>query len=319
MRPALALAVLLPLLAAPRLAAADDLVRLGEDVVVAANAVVDDVLTGGGDATVHGHVRGDLVTVGGDATVGSRVDGDVVTTGGDLVVRGDVRGDVETFGGDVQVDGRIRGDVETHGGRLHLGPHGQIDGDGSRALEHASSGGIGAAFAGFAAKLASYVLLFLLALGLQTLGRERFEALQGAMLRTPGRAGLAGGALLLGGGLACGVLAITVLGLPLAALGALALATTATVGLAASVSIVGAVLPFEGLGRRDAARLAAGTGVLFAASFVPFFGGLALFLATAWGLGALLLTRAGARPTPPGGAGPYRAPARPGASPAEPA
>jgi hypothetical protein len=64
-----------------------DIMRLGSDVVVDANQVVDgDVVAIGGDVEVLGHVRGDAAAMGGDLHLGpdGRVDGDVVCIGGRL-------------------------------------------------------------------------------------------------------------------------------------------------------------------------------------------------------------------------------------------
>lgn len=64
---------------------ANDLVRFGEDITIAADKVVDgDVVAIGGDVTVLGRVRGDVVAVGGAVEVRGAgvVEGDAVSLGG---------------------------------------------------------------------------------------------------------------------------------------------------------------------------------------------------------------------------------------------
>ena len=64
-----------------------DIVRLGSDVTVAANQVVEgDVVSMGGSVKVDGTVRGSVTSMGGDVTLGpgARVDRDVVCVGGIL-------------------------------------------------------------------------------------------------------------------------------------------------------------------------------------------------------------------------------------------
>jgi hypothetical protein len=64
---------------------ANDLVRFGEDITIAADKVVDgDVVAIGGDVTVLGRVKGDVVAVGGAVEVKGAgvVEGDAVSLGG---------------------------------------------------------------------------------------------------------------------------------------------------------------------------------------------------------------------------------------------
>ena len=64
---------------------ANDLVRFGEDVTIAADKVIDgDVVAIGGDVTVYGRVRGSVTAVGGAVEVrgGGVIEGDAVSLGG---------------------------------------------------------------------------------------------------------------------------------------------------------------------------------------------------------------------------------------------
>jgi len=63
----------------------NNLVRFGEDIVIPADKVIDgDVVAIGGDVTVYGRVKGDCVSVGGTVNVKDKgvVEGDAVSMGG---------------------------------------------------------------------------------------------------------------------------------------------------------------------------------------------------------------------------------------------
>ena len=63
----------------------NNLVRFGEDIVIPADKVIDgDVVAIGGDVTVYGRVKGDCVSIGGQVNVKDKgvVEGDAVSMGG---------------------------------------------------------------------------------------------------------------------------------------------------------------------------------------------------------------------------------------------
>ena len=71
----------------PPVSRAGDVVRIGSDIHIEENQVVDgDVFALQGDIRVDGHVKGNVATTGGDVHLGStaRVDGDVMCIGGAL-------------------------------------------------------------------------------------------------------------------------------------------------------------------------------------------------------------------------------------------
>ncbi|MFW5920890.1 MAG: hypothetical protein ACOCUS_03545, partial [Polyangiales bacterium] len=282
----------------------------GEDAVVGPDEVVQDVVTMGGDARIEGEVLGDLVTMGGDADVrGGRIDGDVVTMGGDAdLVDGQVGGDVVTMGGRLDRDGGV-----VHGEAVTAGPSfaaagvwpGSHHGGGERGFFGTVADWIVDAMSSFV----SYGLLFLLGLLLMGLTLERFGALQVAIVRQPLRAGALGVLASVGTLVAIVVLCITIIGIPVGVLVAMALPVALYVGLAACASVLGAALPIETLRGRSVLQLAAGCGVLFVASLVPFVGDVAVAIAALVGLGALAITRFGKQgpePVDATPAGPYR-------------
>src|SRR5262245_16342119 len=71
----------------PPVSRSGDVVRIGSDIHIEENQVVDgDVFALQGDIRVDGHVKGNVATTGGDITLGStaRVDRDVMCIGGEL-------------------------------------------------------------------------------------------------------------------------------------------------------------------------------------------------------------------------------------------
>lgn len=123
--------------------------RSGGTVVVEADETIDDDLEAfGGTVVVRGTVTGDLEAFGGTVVVEGTVDGDVQATGGTVQVLGTVGGDVSAAGGSVDVaegaeiggsleagagsvavDGIVRGDARLSGESVSLGDTAQIDGN----------------------------------------------------------------------------------------------------------------------------------------------------------------------------------------------
>jgi len=123
--------------------------RSGGTVVVAADETVDENLQAfGGSVVVRGTVDGDLQAVGGTVVVEGSVTGDVEATGGTVQILGSVGGDVaasggtvdvgddaqidgtlEAGGGSIAVDGTILGDARLGADTIRLGENARIGGD----------------------------------------------------------------------------------------------------------------------------------------------------------------------------------------------
>lgn len=293
--------------------AQSSVVRFGDDVHVRAGQTVEDVATMGGDVYVDGDVEGDVATMGGDVWVRGQVEGDVASMGGDVHVSGTVEGDVASAGGHVTIEpgGRVEGQITDHGGTVAFnGPDVSVHPDYTYAHEPSFLERLESVVESFASRSASFLFLLLVALGFHMLGRERFETTQVALVKKPARTFLIG--LLAHVGAVVGIIiaVISLIGIPAAIAGGISLAVASHLGLAAVAGVVGALLPIERLRERDALRVAAGVGVLFVVSMIPFAGTIALFVAACWGLGALIDTRIGKRPVPEGD-GPFRTAAPP--------
>jgi hypothetical protein len=300
---ALMAAILLPSVGAA--AQVTDRITFGNDVSVEAGEVVNDVVTMGGDAHIEGEVRGDVVTMGGDLDVtdSGHVLGEAVTMGGDVTVddSGRIEGRVQTFGGEARGDGIASTPTSPVPPQVNvdLGPgHSAHDGwsFGEWVVDTVQS-------------FVSHVLLFILGLLLMGVAKERYEALQVTIVKKPLPSfgyGLLG---IVGAIVAIVVLAITIIGIPAAVLGAIALPIAIYVGLAAFAAVFGAALPVEQLRGKPVLQLAAGVGTLWLVSLIPFMGAFATAVAAALGLGALFITRfrtTAQLPPDPTPSGPYR-------------
>ena len=271
---------------------ADDRLAMGDKITIGASETVDSVASMGGDVTIAGVAEGDVVSMGGDVFVLGEVEGDVATAGGNVHVEGLVEGDVATAGGSVTFgpNGRVEGQVRTHGERLAASAH------------HSEGSALGAFFQ----RIGAFAMLFLLAFGFRLLAKERFHALRAAMVRSPLKTPLTGLAFFCVAVVAILGSAVTVVGLPVAAVLAFGLVLAVYVGLAMSAAVLGAVLPWEKLQGRENLQLAAGVGALFFLSLLPFVGNLAMLLAALFGLGSVAMTRLGGKPLTPVSEGPYR-------------
>lgn len=291
----IALAALLTIPAVASAQAAEDRVAFGASVHVAPGQRVRDAVAFGGDTVVEGVVQGDAVSFGGSVILreGARVDGDVTSFGGSVL---DQR----------VVDGRA--DAASSREATPLTPaapfttRGPLD-----AFVHWVKDAVRSALA--------HALLFLLGLLLIGTSRERLRALQVTMIEDGAKTAGVGLLGYVAGALIVVLLALTIIGIPVAVLVGLALPVATYVGLAAAATVIGAALPLAPLKGKEVLQLAAGVGVLFLASLVPVAGGIVVACAACLGFGALLRTRFAATPPTdlPTGEGPFRTPAASGA------
>ncbi len=251
----------------------------------------------------------DRVAFGGDVYVGpGEVVADAVSFGGNVTVEGTVRGDAVAFGGDVvRQGGTVEGEIVTMGGfsRTEPAPFATPETPetpetptppaASRHADGPLDDAIGWVKS-TARSAVAHVLLFLLGLLFLGVSRERLAALQVTMIKDSLRT--AGWGLLgyVGAAVTLVLLCVTIIGIPVALVGALALPVLTYLGLAAAATVIGAALPIAQLKGREIAQLGAGVLILFVASIVPFIGGIATAVAACLGFGALLRTRLSERP-----------------------
>jgi hypothetical protein len=309
-----------PALAAP--ATPRDRQVMGDDVRIGPDERVHDLGVFGGDVEVLGEVTGDLSAFGGDVELRGPVRGDVAVLGGDLRVRSEVFGDVELAGGDAIVEGVVHGDVITQGGQVIVRAPGRVEG----TIQESSDGKAAlAAFGSLAPSLASAgeavpVVLFtvfklvlwlgacLLALLVSWLDGLRFTTYVDSLATQPMRA-LGWGALAAAAsGAVCLLLAVTLLGIPLAMLVAIVSGSALYLGLGVAAAAVGAALPVAWLQDRALLQLAVGGALLAVASLVPWLGWLVMMTCAVAGVGAVVVShrrpsvRSGLPPAPAVGA-----------------
>ena len=257
-------------------------------------------------------VAGDLVVVGGSAHVepGAVVQGDAIAFAGSLTAGGRVQGDAVALGGDVrlgetgQVTGRAAASGQVWqpsgptGARPFVGPwfwFGWPWGVGlvGNPLVRAAQVALGCLVVG----LLGVLLALVAPQPLQAAGR--------ALQSHPWQSLIAGLLASLLGLVGLPVLAITLIGLPVAAGAALVLLGALALGLGAMAALLGERLLAILSVRRPSPTLTMETGLLAAlllGTGVPCLGVPLLGLAGAWGMGAVLLTRFGQgpfRPSPP--------------------
>lgn len=300
----------------------------GDVVVVQEGETVDSLTTAAGTVIVRGTVDGDLTafagnvrieesgTVNGDATVMAgnvritgTVGGDVTALAGNVRIEeaGTVNGSFQAAAGDVAINGTVEGDATVGAGQLSLGPTASIAGD----LEYDAGSfdrAPGATVAGSVRQvesvditggplapswvtslygfLTSLLLGAVLLLAFPVFSNRVADRLEADPL-TSGGIGLA--ALILGPILIV-LLAITIIGIPLAILGAVLFGLLLWIGTVYGVYGVSRwLLSFADVESKWVALL---FGLLIVAliSPVPLLGGIVQFLLLLLGLGALLLT-----------------------------
>ncbi len=269
-----------------------DRVTFGADVFVPAGETVRDVFSMGGNAIVEGTVERDVVTMGGSATIkkGAIVKGSVVTMGGNLEVQegAKVHRDLVPLGGTLTVHKDGKRTVQARG--RHVGwSWGDDHEPSSRAYSHHDfeDSFLGKVFR----KMLQFGLLFLVTLALIGLVPRRFIPLETAIRKEPLRVSMLGVAGLFGTLALIGVLIVTLIGIPVAVVVAVALFFAFVIGLAAVGTSIGRALPVTQLTSRPFLQVALGIGILFLVSLVPWFGFLTIVSLSVVGLGAIVHTR----------------------------
>jgi cytoskeletal protein CcmA (bactofilin family) len=269
------LAVLLllgSLIAAAPVAAAPDQVVITGSSVVGPRQTAGCVVVVDGPITVAGHVTDDVVAVHGRVNVTGRVDGDVVA-----VSRAATIGPGARVGGDV-----LYGDV-----RPRIAPGATIGGDVSKKnWDEVAGPGWGA---GVHLTIWVAVSISTLVLGLLLLwfAPRAAAAVLDTWRDAPGRAIAWGFALMIGLPIAAVVAVVTLVGIPLGIGLLLALLPLLAIGYAYACWVLGRTLLAPP--RPPYLAFLAGWGILRVVALVPFLGGLVGIIATAAGLGALVV------------------------------
>lgn len=250
--------------------AARDQVVVSGSVVVAPGQTVGDVVVVDGPVTIAGHATGNVVSIHGQTTIGGTVDGDV------LVVSKRAR---------LLPTAHVRGDVQYADKKPTVAPGARVDGK----VSH-ENWRLGTGFA-WAVRAAIWLAVSLstLALGLilRAFAPRAAEAAFTVFRERPGLAAAWAAGLFFGLPIAAVAAMATVFGLPLGIALLLALVPLAAVGYVTSCWLVGRTIARPGWG--SVRTYLAGWGALRIVAIVPFLGGLVFLVASAFGLGVLLL------------------------------
>ena len=272
-----------------------DRVVAGGNVRIDKGKTVKDLVVMGGSADVYGKVEGDVLVMGGSVVLypGAKVLGDATTFGGSIEVKPGAKivGDTGAIGGNIS-----RGD-ESDSNDLHWGS--EEDGDRVEAsvVERMVSRISGA--------LTRSALLFVFGVVMLALGTRRMEMLQTELASRPMRSFALGLVGLIATALLIVVFAITVIGIPLALIGALLLAFAAYVGIVAVLTTVGGALTRH-RSQNPYVHLAVGCALYLVLGSLPFLGGLTTAVVFLAGFGAICATRATGLVRRKREAGPYR-------------
>jgi hypothetical protein len=247
----------------------DAIVVVSGDVDVPRGETVEGVFVVSGDVRLAGHVDGDVLLISGDALVKGRIDGDLITIGGEarLLPRAYVGGDVR-YGDErpVVAGGAIvRGDVTKEDGldSLDLLPF------------------IGA----FLLWIAIGVSMAILGALLLLVAPRAADAIEARSRERIGPLIAIGIAIAIALPVAGAVAAVTLVGLPLAFVIALALLPLAAIAYCASAWVLGRRLVKPP--RNRILAFLAGLAILRALALAPILGFLVGLAATIFGLGLI--------------------------------
>jgi cytoskeletal protein CcmA (bactofilin family) len=283
---ALAFLSLLATLVAAAPAAARDQIVISGSTVVGAGQTAGDVVVIDGPVTIAGRATGDVVAVHGRIRVSGRVDGDVVA-----VSRGVVLGP----------SARVGGDLQYGSSRPQIAPGAKVAGEVSKKNWDEVVGPAWSRTARFVVWVAVSVSSLILGLLLLWFAPRAARAVMAAGRDAPGVAIAWGIGLMIGLPLAALVALITLVGIPFGIGLMLALLPLFAIGYASAAWVLGRSLVKPP--SAPALAFLAGWGILRVLALIPFAGGLVSFLATAAGLGALVVAAwrargGGTRPAP---------------------
>ncbi len=271
----------------------------------------------GGDVTIAGSVGRNLYAAGGEVRVTpeARVEGKASLAGGSIEINGAIGGKLRAYGEKIVINGSVGGDVETTGESIRIGPDARIAGrvvyrshddivvdpaaqvgggvsEARKDREWLRKLGRGATIAGgITVSLGMVLLGAVLILGMPRFSREAAATIR----RKPWQSAGLGFVMLIGVPFAIVILAITLVGIPLALLLAFGYVALLLLGFLVAAIFVGDTV----LERIDGARL---ESVWWRALFlllalaaiaivkqVPFAGDLVWWLLFLAGLGAFTM------------------------------
>jgi len=279
----------------------DDVFATGGTISV--DAPVGSLMVAGGQITVNAPVKGDIIAAGGQVTINSDVGGKVVAAGGSVILNGKVGTNAVLAGGDVQLgptssvvrDAMVSGGSVTNAGKVtgklsvRANSFDNRGTAGSLEVELQNRGPMAAIISVFG--ILFTIGLFILGLILIWIAPNRYRAVETELISGWVVKLVAGFVGLIVGLIVIILLAITLVGLPIAIgigllyLGALLVSTLFT------SSAFGRKV--AGLLKREVSDYVAftiGFVILAIIYRIPFLGTIVLVIAVSIGFGALLFT-----------------------------
>jgi hypothetical protein len=258
----------------------DAIVVVSGDVTVARGETVAGIFVVRGDVRIGGHVDGDVLLISGDALVSGRIDGSLVTIGGEarLLPRAFVGGNVH-YGDEQPVlagSAVVRGDVSKE--------------DGLDALDLLPFAGVLVLWLGIGVSMAILGTLLLL------IAPRAADAIYARSRERVGPAIAIGVAIAITLPVAGAIAAVTLVGLPLAFLVALALLPLGAVAYCAAAFALGRRIVKPP--RNRIWSFLAGLAILRAVALVPILGFVVGLAAAIFGLGLIGAAIGAAREQP---------------------
>lgn len=253
----------------------------GKSLRIGKDEIVHDVTVMGGTVEIEGRVTGDLAVVGGQAHLlkGARVEGDASATGGLIRIEEGARieGDLGVVGGSIEGAENAR-----VGGSVKLDP---AEGEsraswGQRAVDKVSEGIRSASF------------FFVIGALTIALGGARAESVRAEIAARPMRSAAMGLVGIVGAAVLLTVAALTIIGIPVAVVGALGLVVGIFAGITSALTVLGAAVARHKTAN-PYAHLAVGCVLFLLAGLLPVVGGLVQLGVVLAGIGGVVTTRAG--------------------------
>jgi hypothetical protein len=282
---------------------------VNDDVFAAANAVninapVNSAVVAGGNLNVNAPVAGDLVALGGQVLMGSDVGGKVVAAGGNLKLNGNVSTNAVMAGGQVNIlpgstigrDALIAGGEVVNAGRIN----GNLTVEANTFQNTGSAGRVSfkKVDSNQTRRAENRLDIFgiLMALGYLIIGLALLRYLPGLFFaidcevrKSPALKAVVGFVLIIASSIAILILAITVVGIPIALIASMLLIVTlALTGTFVAFSLgrwIGSLLK---LNMGDMALFVIGFVVLNVLFLLPYIGGLVGLISLSLGFGAII-------------------------------
>jgi cytoskeletal protein CcmA (bactofilin family) len=248
----------------------------------------DRIVLSGPVLVDRGETSGSVVVADGDVTIRGTVDGDVVVADGDVTIRGTVDGDVVAVTGRVTLGrrGRVTGDVAYGDEKPVLAAGSSVSGD-VKKFELGDASIIGAIGFWIAFTL-SLLVLGLVLLALAPRAADAIARTARAKTLIAGLVGLLAFFLIPIVAIAA---CVTLIGLPLGVVLLFSIVPLYAIAYLSAALVLGRVI----LKKARILAFVAGLVILQLLTLIPLAGGIIGFLATAFGLGVVLLTLVRAR------------------------